>query len=321
MDLLASIIQSTLIYSAPIIIAAIGGLYSERSGIVNVGIEGIMMVGGFAGATALAFLENTFSIAPWISLVVALIAGILVSLIHAYLCINLRADQTISGTAINIFAGGITIYLCGIIFGQQRTLAFRQGFTKTNIPFLSEIPIIGDFFFKRMYVPVYLTYIIVIITLFIMYRTTLGLRLRGTGENPHAIDSLGVNVYKLRYIGVLTSGALAGLAGGLMVLTQDTQYTITSIHGIGFIALASLIFGKWRPFPTLFAGLFFGFAQIFALYSDSIAKKFNISAISLMPNEFYLLLPYVITIVALIIFSGKDVGPKAAGEIYDKSKR
>ena len=154
-----------------------------------------------------------------------------------------------------------------------------------------------------------------------MYKTAFGLRLRGAGENPHAIDSLGINVYKIRYIGVLTSGALAGLAGGLMIMTQDTQYTVVSIHGTGFIALASLIFGKWRPFPTLFAGLFFGFAQIFALYSDSIAKKLNIEAINMLPNEFYHMLPYLITIVALVVFSGKSVGPKASGEIYDKGKR
>lgn len=321
MDLLASIIQSTLIYSAPIIIAAIGGLYSERSGIVNVGIEGMMMIGGFAGAASLAALESTTSFAPWICLVVALLAGLAASIIHAYLSINLRSDQTISGTAINIFAGGLTVYLCGILYNQQRTEAFKQGFTKTNIPVLSDIPVIGQMFFTRMYVPVYLTYIIVFITWFLMYKTAFGLRLRGAGENPHAIDSLGINVYKVRYIGVLTSGALAGLAGGLMVMTQDTQYTVISIHGTGFIALASLIFGKWRPFPTLFAGLFFGFAQIFALYSDSIAKKLNLEVINMLPDEFYHMLPYLITIVALVVFSGKSVGPKAAGEIYDKGKR
>ena len=200
MDLLASIIQSTLIYSAPIIIAAIGGLYSERSGIVNVGIEGMMMVGGFAGAASLAALEGATSLAPWICLVVALLAGLAVSVIHAYLSINLRSDQTISGTAINIFAGGLTVYLCGILYNQQRTEAFRQGFTKTNIPILSDIPLIGQMFFTRMYVPVYLTYFIVIITWFLMYKTAFGLRLRGAGENPHAIDSLGINVYKVRYI-------------------------------------------------------------------------------------------------------------------------
>lgn len=321
MDLLYSIMQSTLIYSSPIIITAIGGLYCERAGVVNVGLEGIMMIGGFSGATALVLLEPFTSMAPWISLFVALISGILVSLIHAYLSINLRADQTISGTAINIFAGGFTVYLCGVIFGQQRTQAFMRGFTKTNIPILSEIPVIGDMFFSRIYTPVYLTYFIVVITWYLLYKTPFGLRLRGCGENPHAVDSQGINVYKMRYIGVLVSGALGGLAGGIMVMTQNTQYTATSIHGTGFIALAALIFGKWRPFPTLLAGLFFGFAQILALYSGSIAKAFNMEFINMLPNEFYLALPYMVTIVALVIFSGKDVGPKASGQIYDKGQR
>lgn len=321
MDLFYSIIQSTLIYSSPIIITAIGGLYSERAGIINVGLEGIMMIGGFSGAASLVLLEPVTAAAPWLSLLIAIIAGILVSLIHAYLSINLNADQTISGTAINIFAGGLTVYLCGVIFNQQRTEAFMKGFTKTNIPIFSEVPVIGDMFFSRIYTPVYLTYLIVIVSWYLLYKTPFGLRLRGCGENPHAIDSLGINVYFMRYIGVLASGALGGLAGAIMVLTQNTQFTATSIHGTGFIALAALIFGKWRPFPTLFAGLFFGFAQILALYSGSISKEFNLEFINLLPNEFYLALPYILTIIALVIFSGKDLGPKASGQIYDKAQR
>lgn len=321
MDLISSIMQSTLIYSAPIVIAAIGGLYSERSGVVNVGIEGMMMVGGFAAAASLSLMEATVPHARWICLIFAILLGTLVSVIHAYLSINLRADQTISGTAINIFAGGLTIYLCGIIFGQQRTKAFMRGFVKSNVPVLSDVPIIGDLFFKRIYSPVYLMFLIVILTYLLLYKTPFGLRLRATGENPHAVDSLGIGVYKMRYFAVLTSGALAGLAGGIMVLTQDTQFTETSIHGTGFIALAALIFGKWKPFTTLFAGVFFGFAQILALYSDSIANRLHMEFLSKLPDEFYLMLPYIITVFALILLSGKGVGPKASGQIYDKSQR
>ena len=321
MDLLYSILVSTLIYSTPIIIAALGGLFSERSGVVNIALEGIMMIGAFASATTIVFIESFTSFAPWISLVAGILAGMLIALLHAYLSINLSSDQVISGTAINIFAGGITIYLAEIIFKQQRTDTFERGFIKTTVPGLSEIPIIGDIFFTRIYPTVYLAFILVIITWYLLYKTSFGLRLRATGEHPQAVDSMGINVYKMRYFGVVASGALAGLAGGIMVLTQNTQYTVTSIHGTGFIALAALIFGKWKPSGLLGASLFFGFAQILSLYSSSIGEALNWNFLIKLPGEFFNGLPYVLTVIALVIFSGKAVGPKASGEPYDKGKR
>lgn len=326
MDLLASIIQATLIYGTPIIIAGIGGLFSERSGVVNIALEGIMMIGGFTAATIVYFLElllpkNIAFLAPWLAIFAGALAGMLISTLHAYLSVNLRADQTISGTAINIFAGGITVYLAGIIFHQQRTEAFSKGFLKTPIPLLNKIPILGDIFFNNIYPTVYLAIAIVVIAWFLLYKTAFGLRLRGTGENPQAIDSLGISVFKMRYIGVLTSGLLAGLAGGIMILTQTTQYTIISIHGTGFIALAALIFGKWKPFGVLASGLFFAFAQILSIYVDSLSKVLGMPFLGQLPNEFYNAVPYLMTIVALILFSGRSVGPKAAGEPYDAGKR
>lgn len=380
LELFISIVMSTLIYSTPIIIAALGGLFSERSGVVNIALEGLMMIGGFSAATALVFLERgvstpvavtlgivfgilvglvvyimtkrqhnvkleiaapvsiasavvTFFIvflllrthgsdSPWIALVVGSLAGMLVSVLHAYLSINLSSDQVISGTAINIFAGGITIYLAGVFFNQQRTETFERGFTKEGIPFLSDIggaDGIGSLF--KIFPTVYIAFILVIITWYVLYKTSFGLRLRATGEHPQAVDSMGINVFKMRYFGVLASGALAGLAGGIMVLTVDTQYSAISIHGTGFIALAALIFGKWRPAGLLGASLFFGFSQILSIYSSSIATQLNMEFIGELPNEFYDSLPYVLTIIALIIFSGRSVGPKAAGEPYDKGKR
>lgn len=321
MDLLISIIQATLIYGTPIIIAAIGGLFSERSGVVNIALEGIMMIGGFTAATLLFFLEDHTGLAPWIAIFGGAIAGMIISILHAYLSVNLRADQTISGTAINIFAGGFTVYMAGIIFNQQRTEQFSKSFSKDGVPLLEKIPVLGDIFFNNIYPTVYVAVIVVLIAWYLLYKTAFGLRLRGTGENPHAIDSLGINVYKMRYIGVLTSGLLAGLAGGIMILTQDTQFTVTGIHGTGFIALAALIFGKWKPFGVLASGLFFAFAQILSIYVDSISNALGISFLSHLPNEFYQAIPYVLTIVALILFSGRSVGPKAAGEPYDKGKR
>lgn len=328
MDLINSIVQSTLIFSTPIIIAALGALYSERSGVVNIAIEGLMMIGAFTSAASLYFLEKMvgldsplMSLVPWIAILLGLLAGMLVSILHAYLSVNLNSDQIISGTAINIFAGGITIYLAEILFDQQRTEAFKGGFIKSAVPILKDIPIIGDMLFNRIYYTVYVAFILVAISWYILYKTSFGLRLRGTGENPHALDSLGINIYKMRYIGVLTSGALAGLAGGIMVLTQNTQYTVTSIHGTGFIAMAALIFGQWRPLGLLLASLFFGFAQILSLYSSSIADMWHLEFLNKLPSEFFFALPYVMTVIALVLFSSKAVGPKASGQPFEKGQR
>lgn len=368
---LADMIALTLIFSTPIIITALGGLFSERSGVVNIALEGLMMVGGFFTATSIVFFEQgnapwfayvagilvtglatillshlikglkgwmylcggavlglvatlilvnissgwMVSSAPWLALLIGVVAGCTISVVHAYLSINLGSDQVISGTAINILAGGLTIYLSQIIFGQQRTQTFQEGFIKTTYPGLSEIPIIGRMIFTNMYPTVYLAFFLVLVSWYVLYKTPFGLRLRATGEHPQAVDSMGISVYKMRYIGVLLSGCLAGLGGGVMVLTFDTQYTAGSIHGVGFIALAALIFGKWKPSGLLGASLFFGFSQILSVYSTSYAW------LAKVPNEYFKALPYVLTIIALVVFSGKTVGPKAAGQPYDKGLR
>ena len=308
-----------LIYSTPIIIAGLGGLFSERSGIVNIALEGLMMMGAFAGAAITVKLEPSFAggfnWAPWIGLFVGMTIGALFSVIHAYLSINLNADQVISGTAINLLAIGLTVFFAQIFFGQQRTDTFDRGFVKTTFENLSKIPVIGDIFFTNIYIAVFLSFILVALTSFVVYKTRFGLRLRSTGENPHASDSMGINVAKMRYIGVILSGALAGLAGAIMVLTQDNQFSVSSIHGTGFIALAALIFGRWKPVGLLLAGLFFGFSQILGLYAS------DISFLSTFPQEFFNAIPYFLTVVALVIFSSQEAGPKAAGEPFDKGKR
>lgn len=315
MTLFYSIVALTLIYSTPIIVAALGGLISERSGVVNIALEGLMMIGAFAGATATVFLEPLTPTAPWVGVLAGVFFGALIAVIHAYVSINLKADQVISGTAINLLATGLTIYFAQVFFNQQRTEAFSRGFIKTTIPVLSDIPVIGPMFFTSMYTTVYVGLLMVVLVWFVIYKTAFGLRLRGTGEHPQAVESMGISVKKMRYIGVITSGALAGMAGAIMVLTQDVQYTMATVHGTGFIALASLIFGKWNPWGVLAAGTFFGFSQVFAIYS----KDFQI--LQGFPSEFFFALPYVMTIIALVVFSGKAVGPKAAGEPYDVSKR
>lgn len=304
-----------LMFASPIIIAALGGLFSERSGIVNIALEGIMMVGAFTAAAVTVLLEPLTPMAPWIGLLAAIAAGILISLLHAIASINMNANQVISGTAINILAGGLTVYLCQIIFHQQRTRSFSNGIQKMTVPLLSQIPIIGKAIFIENYPTIYIALFLVLLTWFVVYKTPFGLRMRACGEHPQAAASMGINVQKMRYFGVLVSGALGGLAGGVMVLTADIQYTQSSIHGTGFIALASLVFGKWNPFGVLGAGLFFGFSTALSLYAK------DITFLSKLPGEFFYGLPYALTIVALIFFAGKSVGPKASGEIYESGKR
>ncbi len=315
MNTLFSMLSLTLIFSTPIIITALGGLFSERSGVVNIALEGLMMIGAFSAATATVLLEPVTGAAPWLGLLIGMFFGALVALIHAYVSINLRANQVISGTAINLLAIGLTIYFAQIIFNQQRTDSFIRGFVKTTYPGLAKIPVIGPIFFSNMYATAYIALALVVVVWFVVYKTTFGLRLRASGEHPQAVDSMGVSVKKMRYYGVVLSGVLAGLGGSIMVLTQDTQYTMATIHGTGFIALASLIFGKWNPWGVLGAGLFFGFSQVFGIYSGDFA------ILSKFPDEFFYALPYVLTIIALVVFSGKSVGPKAVGEPYDVSKR
>jgi simple sugar transport system permease protein len=314
MSLLASLVPIALVYATPIVIAALGGLFSERSGIVNIALEGIMMVGAFSAAAVTVALEPSPA-AGWLGLSVAVAAGIAFSAIHAFASIQLRADQVVSGTALNILAGGLTVYLCQIFFHQQRTDAFATGLAKVSVPGLAALPGLGAVLFRNVYPTTFLALALVVATWFVVYELPFGLRLRACGEHPQAAASVGIDVIRMRYAGVLVSGGLAGLAGAAMVLTQDIQYTMGSVHGTGFIALACLIFGKWNPFGALGAGLFFGLSQATSIYAKDIAF------LQAVPAEFFHLLPYALTVIALVVFSGRTVGPRAAGEPYDPGRR
>lgn len=320
MQTLYSILTLTLIYSTPIIIAGLGGLITELSGVTNIALEGLMMFGGFAAATLVVFLEQSTgmfngALAPWISICAGAMVGLLVSMIHAFVVIHLQGDQIVSATAINFLAVGVTIYLAQIIFQQQRTENFLRGFVKTSIPGLEKIPVLGSIMFTNIYPTVFLALILCVLLWFIINKTTSGLRLRATGEHPHAVESAGLSVYRIRYTAVGISGLLAGLAGGIMVLTQDTQFTIISIHGTGFIALATMIFGQWRAFGVLGASLLFGFLQVLAIYSTSIPFLNNVS------QEIFNTVPYVLTICALLLFSRHAVAPKAIAVPYNRGSR
>ena len=314
-DFIISMMPYALAFTAPMLVTALGGLFSERSGIVNIGLEGLMIVGCFTTALFINQFYNGNDLIIWIGIFLGGVAGCLFSLLHAYASINLKADQVISGTAINLLAPAVTIFLARTLTGSQN-VSILKGVARFDAPILSKIPVIGPLFFTKMYLTTFIVLGIVILTWYIVFKTAFGLRLRACGEHPQAADSMGINVYKMRYIGVLTSGFLAGLGGAIIIVTTSNEFN-GSVAGLGFLALAALIFGKWNPWSVLLASFFFGFMKTLgqlAVINDTL-KSFEI------PMEFYNALPYVMTLIALMIFSRNIVGPKAAGEPYDKGKR
>lgn len=332
-----SMISLSFLYATPLIIAALGGLYCEKSGVTNIALEGIMLIGAFVAAVVTyqlglhADLNSFFGRSiPYIAVVIAGIVGGIFSFIHAVASIRYRADQIISGTGLNMLATGLTVFLAQVIYHQQRTPNYQQGFTRISTHWLAEVPglkqlgqlpvfkqifgFIGDIF-SQSYPPFILALVLVIVTALIIKKTRFGLRLKACGEYPQAAASMGVNVIKIRYLGVILSGVLGGIAGAAMILTVDTQFSFTVIHGFGFIAIATLIFGKWNAWGVLFSGIFFGVSTMLSISSKNFELLQNI------PNEVFFMLPYVLTIIALVITSSKSAGPKAVGEIYDPGKR
>lgn len=301
MSSLIGMLPSVLMIVSPILITACGGMICERSGVVNIALEGLMGIGAFAAAAFHVLNEVALGGASvWIALLVGAFCGMFMSLIHAFASISLNADQTISGTGINLIVNGITIFMAQILFNADRTQPYQMG--------MKPIMSIGG-----IYPTAFIALAVVLIVWFVMYKLPFGLRLRACGEHPQAAASVGIKVKKIRYIAVLTSGFLGGLAGGCLVLTQTIQFTSTTINGTGFIALAAVSFGRWRPAGISLSSLLFGAAVAFSIYVVNIPSLKN-----LLPSEFFSLLPYVITIVALVVFSGKNYAPLAAGKPYDK---
>lgn len=299
-------ISITLMYSAPLALAAIGGVISERSGIINIGLEGMMSIGALTGAAVGYFTGN-----PWIGLLCAGLAGSGLALLHAVASITFRADQTVSGIAINLIGPGLAMFLSRYFFG---------GATTTQ-PVPVKLPKVIDkqwlqgtpFSNFSIDATVVIALVVVFITWFVLYQTKWGLRIRAMGEHPAAVDTLGVSVYKSRYICVLISGFLAGMGGGVVTLAIISQFTPIAITGQGFIALAAVIFGKWRPFGTYFACLLFAFSQALVI----MLGGGNVH----VPSTILAMLPYVLTIVVLIIFVGRSSAPKASGVPYEKGAR
>ncbi|PXW92475.1 nucleoside ABC transporter membrane protein [Streptohalobacillus salinus] len=315
-DQLVAMMPMVLFYSAPLIFTAIGGVFSERSGVVNIGLEGLMVIGAFSGIVFNIFFADTLGAAtPWLSLVAGAIAAGIFSIMHAVAAVSFRANQVVSGVAINMMAVGLGVFLTREIFGRGQTDSITQPFYTETIPFLSEIPIIGDMFFNGVYITSYIAIGVAVLAWFVLYKTTFGLRLRAVGEHPMAADTNGINVTKMRYIAVILSGLLAGLGGATYALTISLSFAGSTISGQGFMSLAAVIFGKWHPLGALGAAVFFGFAQALSVVGN------NFDFLSEVPSVYLVILPYVLTVLALAGFIGRAEAPKANGEPYIKGSR
>ena len=272
------------------------------------------MVGGFASAVFTVYLTPSLGpLAIWLSLAAAMILGALFSLLHAFASINLNANQVISGTAINMIAGAVTVFLARSITGSGN-IQLTQGIPRFDIPGLVDLPIIGRLFFYQTYGTTWLILAILGLCAFLLYKTAFGLRVRACGENPHAADAAGINVYRVRYGAVMISGALAGLGGATILVTYSGEFS-GSVAGMGFLALAALIFGQWKPTGVLGATFFFGFAATLANASQAEP------ALQAIPEVVLKVFPYVLTLLALIFFSKSTQAPRAAGEPFEKGKR
>ena len=306
---LTSIFPYVIAYTIPLLVTSLGGLYSERSGVVNLGLEGLMLVGSFAAAITIHLLEGLIPsglLIP-IGLLAAVIMGILYSLLHAFASITLKADQIISGTAINMLAAALTVYTARAILGSGNVRV--NSIIRKDIPGLANIPVLGPLFFSQSYWSTWLVLAILVFSWFLLYTTSFGLRLLACGEHPSAVASAGVNVHKMRYFAVCASGALAGLGGAVILVTYSGEFN-GSVDGLGFLALAALIFGQWKPLGILGATFFFGFARTVANVSQVIPS------LSLIPPVWLKMFPYMVTLIALVLFSKHSAAPKADGEPY-----
>lgn len=316
--MLTIIIPSTLLTAAPLIFTALGGVFSERSGVVNIGLEGLMAIGAFTAAVCTLGLEQAGAGAasPWLAILIAGIAGGLFSLIHAVASISFRADQTVSGVALNFLAAGLTIFLVKMIFsGKGQTPYIENNIDKISIPVLKDIPFIGPIFFQQVTYTSYLAILAAFVVWYIIYKTAFGLRLRSVGEHPAAADTLGINVTKMRYMGVMLSGLFGGIGGAVYLVTITSNYNVSTIAGQGFLALAAMVFGKWHPIGAMGASLFFGFAQALSITSQQIPY------LDQLPSVIMLTAPYVLTLIVLTGFVGRAEAPKADGVPYIKGQR
>jgi simple sugar transport system permease protein len=300
-----SLIASTIRLATPLVLAALGGLFSERSGVINIALEGKMLAGAFTAAAVTYAADKRLgagNASPWIGLLAGMIAGLFIAVIYAVSCIKFKADQVVSGAAINILMIGIPGFLSGAFF-------LSSGSTP-------QLP--KDHLLPQSPVVIAITILALVFAIwYVVYKTPFGLRLRSVGENPEAADAAGVSVSRIRYSGVLIAGVLAGLGGAYLSIGQSSLFTRNMTAGRGFIALAALIFGKWRPVQTLLACLLFGFTEAVSIQMQGV---FKLPSGEDIPVQFIQMVPYVLTIVVLAGFIGSSRPPRALGIPYEKEK-
>lgn len=320
MDLFYFLFRQSLMFSIPLLIVALGGLFSERTGVINIALEGIMIFSAFFGIWFMYTAQNNH----WLngqklffgSLLISGIVGGMFSLLHAFASINMKANQTISGTALNLFAPAFGIFVTKTMFGGVKSIPFTNEFLIKKVPGLSDIPVIGKMFFTDFYLSTFIGIIVLIITYIFLYKTKTGLRIRACGENPQAVDAAGISVYKIRYIGVVLSGILSGVGGVIYVIPITSEYSST-VAGYGFLALAVLIFVNWKPWQIAISAVFFALAKTLAVTYASIPFLLNLG----IPGMIFKIFPYTATLVLLAFTSKNSAVPKALGEPFDKSKR
>jgi ABC-type uncharacterized transport system permease subunit len=307
----STLVEFTLVFMTPLVFASIGGMFSERSGVVNIGLEGMMLMGAFFGAWG---ADRTGS---WVGgLGIGIVAGALLALLHATFSIHLRSDQIVSGTAVNFLALGITGYLYNDIYGDKGTPGDLPAVPNVNLDWLGSVPPheLGDFLrdsLSGISLMTLLALAVVVVSYVVMFKTALGLRIRSCGEHPRAADTVGINVYAVRYASVTTSGALAACGGVFLSIGYVHSFTENMTAGRGFIALAALIFGNWRPFGALGATLLFGFSSALAPQLENVPAWSNYSTL-------FAALPYVIVLIAVAGVIGKSIPPAAVGRPYVK---
>lgn len=285
---------ATLRMATPLIFASLGGIFSERAGIINIALEGMMLSGAFSGVFATYTTGN-----PWLGVLFAILVGGLLGLVHGVLTIKFAGDQIVSGTGINIFALGFTAYMSQIIWGSRGASQSVQGLGTLSIPLLADVPLIGEVVGKQTPL-VYIALIAVVASYFVLFKTPLGLRIRAVGEHPGAADTTGINVSTTKYLCVVISGILASLGGAFLSLGHLSLFVNGMTGGRGFIALAAMILGGWSPFGALGASLLFGFAD---------ALQIRLQSIGALPSQIVLTLPYILTIIVLAVFARKRSAP------------
>jgi simple sugar transport system permease protein len=321
MDLIYYLIQNTLPVAIPLLLVALGGMFSERSGVINIALEGIMLFGAFFGALFVLNVQGT-DMSPQmvllIGMIVAAASGIIYSLLLAFAAVNMKANQVIIGTALNMLIPA-AILLFSKMFFNSDGVTTNISFYIREFPLLSQIPLIGPMFFQKTYLTVMIGFVLLAVSAVVLYKTKFGLRLRACGEHPHAADSVGINVYKMRYAGVSISGFLAGMGGFFYsVGVMDANVSgHTGVAGFGFLALAVMIFGQWKPGKIFLAALFFAFLRTLAYSVSLIPFLYNLG----IDQTYYKILPYLATMFVLALTSKNSRAPKAEGIPYDKSTR